>query len=66
MKTYRILCAECKEPFFASFEAVDEAAEGMGEETVTCVNCRKQVIVTIPGKYQKPHVLMRSRRVSPA
>ncbi len=66
MKTYRIICAECKQPFFARFEPVDDAAEGMGEETVTCMYCQKQVIITIPRKYQKPDELIRSRSVSPA
>lgn len=61
MKTYRIRCAECKELFFARFEPVDDAAEDKGEETVMCMYCQKQVIITIPRKYQKPDSLIRSR-----
>ncbi|MEW6668706.1 MAG: hypothetical protein AB1512_26135 [Thermodesulfobacteriota bacterium] len=66
MKTYRVICAECKEPFYARFEPVDDAAEGTGEETVTCMYCQKQVVIPIPRKYQKTDVLIRSRSLSPA
>ena len=62
-KTFRVACAECGKPFIVRFELVDEAAEGKGEETVTCMFCKKNVKIPLERKYQKTGELVRSRKV---
>lgn len=62
-KTFRVACAECCKPFFVHFELVDEAAEGKGEETVTCMFCKKKVKIPLERKYQKMGELVHSRKV---
>lgn len=62
-KTFRVMCAECGKGFYVRFEVVDEAAEGKGEETVTCMYCKKQVKIPLEKKYMKEGELVRSRKV---
>ena len=62
-KTFRVACAECGKPFFVRFEVVDAAAEGKGEETVTCMFCKKDVKIPLERKYMKTDELVRSRRL---
>ncbi len=63
-KTFRVVCAECGDKFIVRFPVVDEAAEGEGEEVVTCLFCKKRVKIPLEKKYMQPGELIRSRKVN--
>lgn len=66
MKTYKITCCHCKQPFHVRFPEVDPDAEGTGDVVIDCQYCGGKVVARLPRKYIRTEHMVRGLESRPA
>lgn len=58
-KTFKVICANCKQPFTIRRALSRPDADETAEVVVNCPYCGEAVVITVPGKYVPEDHLVR-------